>query len=56
MRSDSYIAGFFVGCFAMCMLMLILPEKKACEVSVYKMGGNVEHVRVGLVTKYKDNK
>lgn len=51
-RADAYIAGFFVGCLAMCLLMLGVPEKRTCEVSIMKQGSQVEIVHVGVVRKY----
>lgn len=51
-RADSYIAGFFIGCVAMCFLMLAVPDKKVCEVSIMKQGSQVEVVRVGVVKTY----
>lgn len=51
-RADAYIAGFFLGGMALCMLMLAVPEKRTCEVSIMKQGALVEHVHVGVVTKF----
>lgn len=51
-RADAYIAGFFVGCLAMCLLMKAVPEKRTCEVSIMKHGSQVEIVHVGVVRKY----
>lgn len=51
-RADAYIAGFFLGCMALCALMLAVPDKKICEVSVMKAGSQVEVVRVGVVKSY----
>lgn len=52
-RADAYIAGFFVGCVALCFLMLAVPRPTKCEISVERLGSRVEVVRVGVVTKYK---
>jgi uncharacterized membrane-anchored protein YhcB (DUF1043 family) len=51
-RADAYIAGFFLGCMALCMLMLAVPEKKTCEISIMKQGSQVVVTHVGVVTKY----
>ncbi len=51
-RADAYIAGFFIGCLSLCSLMLAVPDKKVCEVSVMKQGSQVEVVRVGVVKSY----
>lgn len=51
-RADAYIAGFFVGCVAMCFMMLAVPEKRTCEVSIMKQGSQVEIVHVGVIRKY----
>ena len=51
-RADAYIAGFFLGCMALCMLMLAVPEKRTCEVSIMKQGSQVQVVHVGVVTKF----
>lgn len=51
-RADAYIAGFFVGCVALCALMLAVPEKKSCEISVMKEGSQVVVTHVGIVTKF----
>lgn len=52
-RADAYIAGFFVGCVAMCFLMLAVPRPMKCEISVMKQGSQVEIVHVGVVAKYQ---
>jgi hypothetical protein len=52
MRTDSYVAGFFIGCLAMCFLMLAVPDKDVCEVSYMKKGGVMTVVHVGVVKKY----
>ena len=54
MRADAYVAGFFLGCLFLCFLMLALPEKRICEVSYMKQGGNMTVVHVGVLAKYKD--
>ena len=51
-RVDAYVAGFFIGCLAMCFLMMAVPDKKTCEVSVMYRGGKVEVVRYGVLAKY----
>jgi hypothetical protein len=51
-RADAYIAGFFVGCAALCALMLAVPEKRTCEVSIMKQGSQVQVVHVGVITKF----
>lgn len=52
MRADSYVAGFFIGCLSLCFLMMALPDKRTCEVSVMYRGGKVEVVRYGVVAKF----
>jgi hypothetical protein len=52
MRTDAYVAGFFIGCLAMCFLMLAVPDKDVCEVSYMKKGGVMTVVHVGVVKKY----
>ena len=52
MRTDAYVAGFFLGCLFLCVLMLVVPKPTKCEISVYKQGLRVEVVRVGVVSKY----
>ena len=52
MRADSYVAGFFIGCLSLCFLMMALPDKRTCEVSVTYAGGKVEVVRYGVVNKF----
>lgn len=56
MRTDAYVAGFFLGCLSLCFLMLAIPEKRICEVSYMKQGGNVSVVHVGVVTKFGEFK
>ena len=51
-RIDSYVAGFFMGCVALCFLMLAVPRPLKCEVSVYKKGSQVEVVQVGVLKTY----
>ena len=51
-RIDSYVAGFFIGCVALCFLMLAVPRPLKCEVSVYKKGSQVEVVQVGVLKTY----
>ncbi len=51
-RADAYIAGFFVGCLTMSLLMLGVPRPTKCEVSIMKQGSQVEIVHVGVVRKY----
>ena len=51
-RADAYIAGFFLGCMALCMLMLAVPEKRTCEVSIMKQGSQVQVVHIGVLKTY----
>lgn len=51
-RADAYIAGFFLGCVTLCILMLALPRPLKCEVSVYKKSSQVEVVQVGVLKTY----
>ena len=51
-RADAYIAGFFLGCMALCVLMLAVPRPLKCEVSVYKKNMQVEVVQVGVLKTY----
>lgn len=52
MRTDAYVAGFFLGCLFLCGLMLAIPKPTKCEVSVYKQGSRVEVVQVGVISKF----
>ncbi len=54
MRADSFVAGVFGGMLLLCVLMLALPTKKICEVSLYRNNGKTEHVHVGFISKYED--
>jgi hypothetical protein len=51
-KNDSLITGAFAGMLFLCFLMLAVPEKKTCEVSVTYSGGRVEVVRYGVMAKY----
>lgn len=51
-RADAYIAGFFLGCMALCMLMLAVPKPTSCQVKMYYDGGRVEVVRFGVVNTF----
>lgn len=51
-RADAYIAGFFLGCVTLCVLMLAIPKPLKCEVSVYKKSSQVEVVQVGVLKTY----
>lgn len=49
---DSFVLGIFAGFLILCFLMLALPEKRICEVSITKEGGHETTVHVGVVAKY----
>lgn len=49
---DCFVMGLFAGGLILCLLMLALPAKQACEVSVMYLGGKVEVVRYGVVKSY----
>lgn len=49
---DSFVLGIFAGFLILCFLMLALPQKRICEISVTKEGGHETTVHVGLLTKY----
>lgn len=49
---DCMVMGVFVGCLGLCFLMLALPEKRVCEISVTKEGGHETAVHVGVVSRY----
>ena len=51
-RADAYIAGFFLGCLSLCILMLGVPRPLKCEVSVYKKCSQVEVVQVGVLKTF----
>ena len=52
MRVDSYVAGFFLGCLSLCIMMLAIPRPMKCEVSVYKKSSQVEVVHIGVLKTY----
>ena len=49
---DCVVMGVFSGCLLLCFLMMVLPEKKTCEVSVMYQGGKVSVVRYGVVKTF----
>jgi hypothetical protein len=49
---DSFVLGMFAGAFILCILMLAVPKRLNCEVSVARVGSQVEVVRYGVVNIY----